>query len=323
VLLAVPFWLSWNLAAALALALDHYEVSAAGALLSNLATLLLMGVLAPLAGLHGAILALALGQGLSALAFIAWGARRIGRPEHGWIGRARSQLARAVRFGGQTYLPAILQLLNYRADLFILAAVASRATVGHYSVALIVTELGMLAPRALAAVVLPRVARLDAEASEVERTMVELKSVRHTILLMVPTAVVLAVGVLAIPLVFGPGFSESVTPGLILIPGVLAVGAAGVLSAVIVGRGYPRYTLYSALAITPATLALYAFLISRLEATGAALASTASYLGSTAISLILFAAATKLPLTELAPRRDDLSDYRTLARALRARAAAP
>jgi O-antigen/teichoic acid export membrane protein len=224
-----------------------------------------------------------------------------------------------VRFGGQTYLPALLQLLNYRADLFILAAVASRTTVGHYSVALIVTELGMLAPRALAAVVLPRVARLDAETSEAERTMVELKSVRHTILLMVPTAVALIVAVLAIPLIFGTRFSDSVVPGLVLIPGVLAVGLASVLSATIVGRGHPRYTLVSALAVTPCTLALYWLLITQWEAIGAAAASTASYLGTAAISLAFFSLITRVPKARLLPGREELDDYWALARSARRR----
>jgi O-antigen/teichoic acid export membrane protein len=80
--------------------------------------------------------------------------------------------------------------------------------------------------------------------------------------------------------VFGRGFRPTVDLGLLLLPGAAAVGLASVVSAAVVGRGKPSYSLYNSLVMTPVTVAMYATLIPWLGATGAALGSTLSYLGS-------------------------------------------
>ncbi len=111
--------------------------------------------------------------------------------------------------------------------------------------------------------------------------MVETKSLRHASLVTIAGAVLLAVAlVLLVVPVFGEEFRPAVKLGLILLPGTAAIAIAMVLGATVVGRGKPAYALYAALAATPLTVVLYAILIPWLDATGAAIASTVSYLGT-------------------------------------------
>ncbi len=321
---SLPFALSWTFTTAVALALDRYETFAAAPAVANGVTLALAAVLTPTIGLEGAVAAAAAGHVLNALRLGAWGRRRLPPAKPGWLRRSVRELREATTFGLQGYLPQALALLSYRADLFVLNAVAAAATVGHYAVALIVTELGLLVPRSLAAVVMPRVAALHAEPAVDEREMVVSKSIKHSVLLTLPVAVVLAAAVGLIPIVFGSAFSEAVGPGLILIPGVLALGVASVLNANMIGAGHPRYALYISLIATPLTLALYIGLIPPFEIWGAAAASTASYLLSTVLAVHYFRRSLgQLPLAEILPGRDELHDYRLLVGRARASRAAP
>lgn len=312
-LAGIPFGLSWLHASSVALALDRYETFATAPLGANVAALALALALTPLFGLAGAVAALAGAHVANSARLLLRCRRELPRAEPRWLTRTAGELRAAVSFGFKSYLPQALQLLNYRADLFVLNAFAAAATVGQYAVALLVTELGFLLPRSLAAVVMPRVAALDASPEGDQQEMVIVKSMRHTVLLALPSALVLALGVLAIPIVFGPDFSEAIAPGLILVPGVVLLGLAGVMMAAVVGRGRPEYALYGALMVTPPTMALYVLLIPELEEIGAALASTSSYALGTAISLHWFRRATRISsLAVLLPTREDLADYRAL-----------
>ena len=192
-----------------------------------------------------------------------------------------------MSFGLRANLGNILQLFNYRADLFVLNAVVSQGEVGRYAVATSVTALGQLMPRALASVVMPRVAALDATEERGALDMVLVKSVRHAVLIALVMSVVLALALLLVPAVYGPEFEGAVVLGLLLIPGVGFVAVGGVLSSTIVGKGKPQYSLYNVLMVTPLTLALYASLIPALGAVGAALASSVSYIATTVVAWYL------------------------------------
>jgi O-antigen/teichoic acid export membrane protein len=225
-----------------------------------------------------------------------------------------------MAFGLRSYLPIVFQLVSYRADLFVLNAVAAPATVGHYAVALLVTEVGLLLPRSLGAVVLPRVAALDREESQPMRDFVIVKSVRHAILLVPVTCIVLAVGVLLIPLVFGSDYSDSVGPGLVLIPGVAVLGASSLLTMNVVAIGRPELILRASIVLFPLTLLLYVALIPPFGVWGAAIGSTTAYLVSAAGYLLVFTRATGGMLRDsLWPGREELRDYRGLWQQVRTR----
>ena len=319
---ALPFALSWYYGSYVALADDHYEAyvlppAAQSALLLVLAVALVIPF-----GVAGGVVAVFASQALVGLLTFAWGRRRLKRgdrpaPEPG-------QLRRALSFGVRGYAANALQVLNYRVDFFVLSAVATTQALGHYAVAVAVTSVLWLLPQALADVVFPRVAALSAaKDAEAHRAFVEAKSLRHTTLVTVVSAVVLALVLLFLVVpVYGPQFHDSVALGLIRLPGVALLGVAGTMAATTVGRGHPEYGLFTAAIVTPVTIVLYAVLIPRMDATGAALASSLSFTATFVATALFYRRATGHGvLSRVVPTRSELADYRTLWPQVRAWAA--
>jgi len=324
---ALPFTLSWFYGTSIAVATDRYEAFALPPALQSALAMALVAVLAALEGLPGAVAGFALAHVLTAAVSQAMMRRGLthhpkphdeaprdtGEPGH---------LRRAIRFGIKGYAANALQIVNYRADLFVLAAFATAADVGHYAVAVAVTQVLWLLPGALNDVLFPRIAALSARAGtasgEEARALVETKSLRHVVLIVGVSMLVLAAAlVLLVVPVYGPDFRPAIGLGLILLPGVAAIGLSGTLTATIVGRGHPGYSLAITLITTPLTLALYLLLIPALDATGAALASTASYLATFLLAAVFYHRATGTSvLPRLVPTRSELADYRALAPAV-------
>jgi O-antigen/teichoic acid export membrane protein len=325
-LISVPFGLAGAFAGAIAVARRLYSKYAFIALSNPLLTLIGVAALTIPWGLTGAVVGSAVGTILSAgiavyLLYVdrdhAHGSPLDVAQSH----RARPHLRRAFSLGVRGWGGDLLQFLNYRLDLFVVAAYASRGSVGQYSVALSLTGLGWLLPNAIASVFMPRVASLDAaaarnEVSQQTASDASARMVRHSVLIEIPTVLILsAILVLLLPVLFGAQFRPAIDLGFLLLPGVVALGVGKVISAAVIGRGHTIYSLYSALLTAPPTVLLYFFLIPRWGATGGAIASSISYGLSTAMSIYFFRRASVAPLrAALVPRRSELDDYRKLAR---------
>jgi O-antigen/teichoic acid export membrane protein len=317
---AVPLGLSVLASAGLMVGRERYEAYGAIQSLPNAGLLVFAVGLAAAFGITGAVAGFLAAQAAAALIAGVWA----------WRFAARVRAARAISrrpaspqplretfsFGLRSWGSDILQFLNYRIDLFILNAYAITADVGVYSVAVGVAQLGLVLPGAFNTVLLPRTADLDAAvrtgevpASESDATVA--RAARHGVLIMLPTAAALAIMMLLIPLLYGPRFEDSVLLGMILIPGIVGRGLSRVLNPITAGRGYVRYPLYIGLITAPPTIGLYFLLIPGHEAGGAALASTLSYLVTTALAIFYFHRATRIGLrSALIPTRDDVRDYR-------------
>lgn len=315
---ALPFNVIWVTCAGLAVAIERYTLAAAVPALQALAALVGVAVLVPFLGLAGAVGAVAGSHLLVAGALTVWAVRRLPATP-GWLGQSGTALRKANAFGWKVYVTAGLNMLIQRADLFILNAFVASASVGHYAIAVAATLTGTLVPRGLALVVFPRVTRLDAVGPAIRRPTI-VKSVRHAVLVAVMTAVLMAPALLLIPFVYGRDFSPAVELGLILVPGVSALSVQSVLAAVVIGLGRPRDQLTVALLVAPPTLVAYVLLIPELGASGAALASTLSYVASAVLTLHYVRRATPLPtLRGLLPTRAELADYRMVLRRIRER----
>lgn len=314
IMATLPFALAAYYIPYVALAVDHYEAYVLPTALQSTLALVLGGAGAIALDLTGAVLGLAASYVVTGVGVALWGARRFGRRERD---DDRGDLRRAVAFGIKGYAANALQMINYRIDLFVLSAAATTAAVGHYSVAISVTSVLVLAPAAVSEVLFPRVAHLsarDGEDAEAHRTMVEVKGLRHVTLAVLVMGAVLALALvgLVVP-IYGESFRPSVALGLILLPGVALNGISGVLAATVVGRGRPAYSLYAVLISTPVTLALYATLIPAFGATGAALASTISYLVTFLAISVLYTRLTDRSLARsLVPTRSEWHDLRAL-----------
>jgi O-antigen/teichoic acid export membrane protein len=317
---ALPFALSWLYTTYVALARDRYEAYVLPPAAQSTLALMLVALLGALDGVAGAVAGFALAHAITAIGVAVAMRRRLPRTPAA-AGSERGQLRRAIRFGVKGYAANALQMVNYRLDLFILAAVASAADVGHYAIAVAVTTVMWLLPTALSDVLFPRIAALSArpEGEEV-RAFVEAKSFRHTVLIVAATSLVLALALLLLVVpVYGPRFRAAVDLGLILLPGVALIGLTGTLSATFVGRGHPGYSLAVTAIVTPLTIALYIVFIPALHASGAALASSISYAATFLLVALFYRRVTGRSVRSIAlPTRSELADYRALAPAIAA-----
>jgi O-antigen/teichoic acid export membrane protein len=316
VMTAVPLGLAWLFYGSLALARDLYEQFASYQLSRGGLTAALVVGCGVVFDLPGAIIGFAIAQCLSALVSAASLWRHVRHDHERALDDGEAPLRTALRFGRRAWTADVLQLLNYRLDLFILAAFASRADVGRYSLAVSLTMLAWLAPSAIGQVLLPRTARLDSDAAagtvaREEADEAVARVIRHTVLLQVPTAIIIAALLLVgVPLIYGSAFHDTIALGFWLLPGVLVVSVAKVVSPVVTGRGYPIYSVYNVLITVPVTLILYFVLIPWLGATGAAIASSASYTLTTVLAMYFYRRVTGNSIrSALVPTRRDVREY--------------
>jgi O-antigen/teichoic acid export membrane protein len=320
-LASIPPVLAYQYADAILLARERYEGFAALEI-SHSSTLLAIGAgLAIPFGLTGAVVGLPAAAVAGALAGVVLLAREL--PHDAFV-EAEESLRSVLRFSLQSWGGNLLQQINYRFDVLILGGFASAAAVGVYSIALTLTSIAWVLPQALQTVLFPRTASLAASAEAREVTLEEAdealaRATRHGVLLTVPTAALVVVLLLVgVPLLYGSRFHETIVLGFIMLPGVLLLGIAKILSAAIAGRGEPRYTLYATLISTPVTVGLYFALIPLAGARGAAVASAISYGLTSLVTYVYFRRVADLGIRRaFVPGREDLADYRlaaTLAR---------
>ncbi len=314
---AIPLGLSWQFAWNLALARERYEAFAAVQALPSLLALVTGVTLALTSGVTGAVVGLAIAQAVAGVLAWGWATRfagagaAIGSPRESW-----SRLRPAISFGLQTWGTELMQFVNYRFDLFFLAAYATTSQVGIYSVAATVTSIALVLPQAVATTVMSRTAALEGAVGrgEIEPRHADIsdaRAVRHTVILLPAAAVGVSLLLLvAVPLLYGDAFNTAIRLGFILLPGTLLLGLARVLGSVLMGRGHPRYPLFNVLLTVPPTVTAYVLVIPGSGATGAAIVSSASYTLSALISLVFFRQVTGIRLRDaVVPRREDLSTY--------------
>jgi O-antigen/teichoic acid export membrane protein len=324
-LASLPPTLAYEFGATILLARERYE-QWSSLLLVHALTLMVIGAgLAIPFGLSGAVVGIPASAVIGALLgvkLLSDEARADTTADGG------ESLARAVRFGLQSWGANLLQQVNYRFDVLILGGFATAADVGVYSVALTLTSVAWVLPQALQTVLFPRAASLEEAAVTGELTDADsddavARALRHGVLLMAPAGIAVAALLLvAVPLLYGPSFHQTIPLGFVLLPGVLLLGVGKIVGAAVTGRGYPRYALYGVAITVPVTLALYLGLIPPFHQWGAAIASSVSYAFGALVGLVFFRRISTIRFRRaFVPTRGDLGDYRTAAALARSRLA--
>jgi O-antigen/teichoic acid export membrane protein len=188
-------------------------------------------------------------------------------------------------FGFKAYVGNFLQYFNYRLDTFFVNYYAGTKGAGIYAVAVSVAELLWQFPNAAAYVLFPK------STASSHETMNRVTPRVFWIVLGVTTAagIFLAVtGRFLIRLVFSDAFIGSYVPCLALVPGVVLLGAARVLTADIAGRGHVLYNTIGCAATLVITVIFDLLLIPPMGVLGAAVASTISYAFFFAISVAFY-----------------------------------
>lgn len=154
-------------------------------------------------------------------------------------------LKESLRYGGKGYIGNVAQFLNYRLDIFLVAYFLDVAAVGFYVLAVGMAERLWMIPGSIGTVLFPRVSAIkDAQANQLTP-----KVSRHTLFVVFVLSIVLLV--LTRPLIqilFGAAFLSSVEPLMILLPGIVVLSFAKVLTGDLAGRGRPEFGMWAAFA---------------------------------------------------------------------------
>jgi len=199
-------------------------------------------------------------------------------------------------FGLKTYLTTLLQFFNYRLDAFILNYFSTSAVVGIYSIAVSLAETIWQLCNAVASLVFPKVSAMTPE----EANRLTPITSRTTLAVSFLMAVFLAwVGPWVIPLLYGKAFAPAVTPLWFLLPGVVAFGLVKILYGDLAGRGFPGIGGWVTGTALILTLLFDFTMIPLWKASGAAVASSISYIASAGLCTFFFTRVTRVPSKEV------------------------
>lgn len=220
-----------------------------------------------------------------------------------------------VRFSVKGGATALVSLLNYRADLYIVALMLPPADLGLYSVATSAPQALLFPAQVTSIVASPHIGGLDRRAA----AELSARCVRHTLLVsLFICVVVFALAPIVVKLFYGAAFLPLVPSLRILLVGVVALALAGPISS--------YYTLKLAKPEIPLTFAAISaviciagtiVLIPHFGIAGAATASSAAYVITQVLSLWYFRRTARVGLRSmLVPTAADLRSYVDIASGL-------
>ena len=210
---------------------------------------------------------------------------------------------KVLSFGFKASLGNTLQFLNYRLDAFIVAYFIGSYGVGIYSVAVGLAEFLWFVPGSVALVLFPRAAALpEGEAKNLAASATRITQ----FITLVGGVLMAALGWLAIWIIYGPQFSSSYLPLLLILPGIWLFGYGKLSVSYLMGMDKPLYgtylTVFSLVLMVPLDL----LMIPRWGVAGASIASTIVYSLGGFLGLWWFVRHTRLPLLAfLLPRKED------------------
>lgn len=196
-----------------------------------------------------------------------WSIRAVLRPSVEVLGRQ-------IKTGIPGQIGNSLQFLNYRLDQFVVAGLGTRADVGIYAVAVGMSETVWWMANAVAMALLPRLTRMDGEkGAEVTAT-----ACRNILLVASMGALALsALSPIAVHLLFGEAFSGAIRAIFFLMPGVVALSGAKVISSYVFSQGKMAVTSGIAVLALGGTVVFDLLLIPPFGIAGAAAASSIAY----------------------------------------------
>ncbi len=233
-------------------------------------------------GAAGALLAF-LGSTLINLVLLSVVLRREGcvfRPR--WD---RTVMQQTLSFGMKGYIGNILQFFNYRLDMILVNYFLNPASVGIYTVSARFAELLWNLPNAVGFVIFPKAAATKPETLNQFTPRIFATVLVITMLGAVGLAIL---GRPLITLVYSAAFLDAYIPMLALLPGIVLLGAAKVLTNEIAGRGYPHYNSITSGIALVLTIVLDLGLIPRYGVLGASIASSIAYSVIWVISIFFY-----------------------------------
>jgi O-antigen/teichoic acid export membrane protein len=198
-----------------------------------------------------------------------------------------------VAFGAKVHLGSLLRLTNLRLDYLIMSTFLPAVEVGLYSAAnsalipisVVPVVAGTLLSPVIAAV------REEGDSTEAGRRQVALigaKATRYTFWALAGGGLICAASPIAVPVLLGRPYTDSVHLVWILTPGYVALCFNNIIAAGTAGMKRPWVGTVAEGVAVAVTLVLLPILLPRFGATGAAVASTAAYAVSAAAAGVGF-----------------------------------
>jgi O-antigen/teichoic acid export membrane protein len=179
-----------------------------------------------------------------------------------------------LSFGLKGYIGNVFQFFNYRLDAYFVNYFVGTGGVGIYSVSVGLAELLWYFPNAVGFVIFPKAAATQPEVMNIFTPRI------FFITLAVTTLGAIGLVFLGKPLIqfiYSLAFVSAYIPMLVLLPGVILLGGAKVLTNEIAGRGYPHYNSFTSAVAFILTVLFDLIFIPRFGIMGAALASSIAY----------------------------------------------
>jgi len=195
------------------------------------------------------------------------------------------EFKKTLKYGFKSYFANLSQFFNYRLDMFLVSLFTGWAGVGVYAVAVSLGEILWFLPNSVASLLLPKTSATSVKERNNFTPVVSRISFTITVLISI---LLFAFSGPLVKLLFGAKFIPSIVPLLILIPGTLIFSLQTILASDIAGRGKPEYNTYISFGGLLITIVLDLVLIPAYGVSGAAWASTVSYIASTAATIVIF-----------------------------------
>ena len=225
---------------------------------------------------------------------------------------------RLLGFGIVGYLSFMTNYLNLRLSTFLVNIFTNATQVGYYAVAVTLAETIWYISTAASTVLAPRVAGGEGAATDITTGRVS------RVVLWTSAAAALALAVTApivIRILFGSAFNPSVVVVWLLLPGIITLSVARVLSSYLLGKNRLKIDLGASVAGLVVTLALDILLIPRYGVAGAAIASSVAYTTTMLVNFIWVVRNSQLSVRDLVV--PTMSDARDVIRLLRLRSRRP
>ncbi len=214
-----------------------------------------------------------------------------------------------VRFGIKVGMLSLVSLLNYRADLYIVALLTSTADLGMYTVAVSAAESLQVPTQVGALVTSPHIGSLEIPAA----ARLAARCVRNNLLVAaIVCGILFAVAPVLVRLLYGDPFVPVVPALRVLLIGVFALSLGSPMATYFLLRlGRPEVPLRLAAGSALICIILSLLLIPRLGLVGAAIGSTSGYIVGQVAGIWYFAYSTGLrTATMLVPTKSDIALYR-------------
>jgi O-antigen/teichoic acid export membrane protein len=202
----------------------------------------------------------------------------------------------------------LVSLLNYRADIYIVALLGTPQMLGMYTVAVSAAETLLKATQVTAIVATPHVGSMEIDRA----AALTARCVRHNVIVAGVCSVGLAIfSPLAVQLLYGAAFLPMVPALRILLLGVFALSLGSPMSSFFTIRlGRPEVALTLASVSAAICIALCFLLVPVYGLAGAAWASTAAYIFAQATAIRYFSVTTGITMSDvLLPKVGDISVY--------------